>query len=410
LEFREHKLANGLTIIAECNPDVHSAALGFFVQAGARDEWDEVSGVSHFLEHMAFKGSPTRTSEDLNREFDEIGANYNAFTSEEHTVYYGSVLPEYQSRATLLLGDLLRPALRNEDFDTEKLVIVEEIRMYEDQPPFGADDKVKAAFFGKHPLGRSVLGTIASIQNLPVGAMRDYFERRYSPTNITLAAAGRIDFDALVRDADQIAGAWRPVPSERRLSPAEGHTGRHCLHKASATMEYVLQLGVGPSATDERRFAAKVLSTVLGDDSGSRLYWEMVDNGLAEQVSLHHYEYQGAGLFMTYMTSEPDLAQENLERVAKIFADAEAKGITTEELAQAKSKINSRVVLGSERPRGRLFTVGSNWMHRNVYRSVDDDLRALDAVTLDDVREVLHAFPLSRVAVMAIGPLEEFNA
>ncbi len=409
MEFRKHVLDNGLSIVAECNPEAHSLAMGFFVQAGARDEWDAVSGVSHFLEHMAFKGTPTRSADDVNREFDEIGANYNAFTSEEHTVYYGSVLPEYQSRTTSLLGDLLRPGLRDEDFATEKQVIIEEIRMYEDQPPFGADDKCKAAFFGKHPLGRSVLGTVASIEGLEVGAMRDYFERRYSPTNISLVATGRVDFDRLIRDAEELCGAWRPYPVERALEPATGATGEHCLHKPAATMEYVLRLGIGPSATDDRRYAAKLLATVLGDDSGSRLYWEMVDNGLAEQVSLHHYEYQGVGLFMTYMTTDPERARENLDRVGRIFAQAESAGITAEELAQAKSKIKARAVLGSERPRGRLFNVGSNWLQRRTYRSVDDDLRAVDAVSLDDLKNVLADFPLSKAMVMAVGPLSDFS-
>ena len=134
----------------------------------------------------------------MNREFDEMGAHYNAFTNEENTVFYAAVLPEYQDRAVDLLADILRPSLREEDFDTEKKVILEEIKMYEDQPPFGADEKCRAAFFGPHPLGRSVLGTAESIAGLPVEAMRAYFRRRYSPGNIVLAAAGRVDFDALV--------------------------------------------------------------------------------------------------------------------------------------------------------------------------------------------------------------------
>src|SRR4029453_7889772 len=147
--------------------------------------------VSHFLEHMMFKGTPSRTAEDVNRDFDEMGAHYNAFTSEENTVYYAAVLPEHQSRAVELLADIIRPSLREEDFNTEKKVIIEEIRMYEDQPPFGADEKGKAVHFGKPPLGRSVLGTVQSIEQLPVDAMRGYFRNRYSPGNITLVAAGR---------------------------------------------------------------------------------------------------------------------------------------------------------------------------------------------------------------------------
>src|SRR5215213_1200527 len=139
MEFHNHRLENGLEIIAETNPDAHSMSVAFIVQTGSRDESDEVAGVSHFLEHMVFKGTPTRSAADVNREFDEMGAHYNAFTSEENTVYYAAMLPEHQTAAVELLADIIRPSLRDEDFETEKQVILEEIQMYEDQPPFGAD-------------------------------------------------------------------------------------------------------------------------------------------------------------------------------------------------------------------------------------------------------------------------------
>ncbi len=410
MEFHKHQLANGLQIVAECNSEAHSTAMGFFVQTGARDETDSISGVSHFLEHMMFKGTPTRSADDVNREFDEMGAHYNAFTSEEHTVYYAAVLPEYQTSAVELLADIIRPSLREEDFTTEKQVIIEEIRMYEDQPPFGADDKCKAAYFRSHPLGRSVLGTIKSITDLPVEAMREYFERRYSPGNITLVGAGRIDFAGLVEAAERICGQWRPVETARDVSPASPHSSFQCLHKETAALEYVIQLALGPGANDTDRYAAKILATVLGDDSGSRLYWALVDSGLAEQASLSHHDYQGAGLFMTYMSCSAESAQDNIEQIAKIYRQAEREGITAAELAQAKSKINSRVVLGSERPRGRLFTVGGNWIQRREYRTVKSDLEAIDAVTQDQLQAVLAHYPLSLNTTLAIGPAEKLAA
>ena len=208
MEFLRHTLPNGLEIVSEVNPNARSIAVGFFVEAGSRDESDEVAGVSHFLEHMAFKGTPTRTALDVNREFDELGARYNASTGEETTLYYAAVLPECQDRAVRLLADILRPSLREDDFEMEKQVILEEIRVYEDQPPFGADDKCKAAYFGSHPLGRSVLGTAESVGALTAAAMREYFQRCYSPSNIVLAATGRIDFDALVATAGECGGGW----------------------------------------------------------------------------------------------------------------------------------------------------------------------------------------------------------
>ncbi len=410
MKFRRQTLANGLEIVAECNDDAHSTAVGFFVQSGARDETDEVSGVSHFLEHMMFKGTPTRTADDVNREFDEMGAHYNAFTSEEHTVYYAAVLPEYQTAAVELLGDIIRPSLREEDFDTEKQVIIEEIHMYLDQPPFGADDRIKEAYFGRHPLARSVLGTIKSVTDLPVEAMRAYFDERYSPDNISIIATGKIDFDALVKTAEGICGGWKPSAAGRATDPAPPHRGFECLHKSTATQEYVLALADGPSATGLDRYAAKLLAMILGDDSGSRLYWALVDSGLAEQASLGHHDYQGTGVFMTYMSCAPEVAQENLERIASLYAAAERDGVTEEELAQAKSKLNSRVVLSSERPRGRLFSVGGNWLQRHEYRSVRDDLGAIDEATLDEVVDVLRRYPLSINTTLAVGPAAELTA
>ena len=405
MKFREHTLANGLEVVAECNDEARSMALGFFVKTGARDETDEVSGVSHFLEHMVFKGTARRTADDVNRDFDVMGAHYNAFTSEEKTVYYAAVLPEYQGAAVELLADIMRPALREEDFDTEKQVIIEEIRMYEDQPPFGADDRCRALHFGRHPLGRSVLGTVESITALRVEAMRAYFAERYSPKNIALVASGQVDFQALVAAAEKCCGHWEAFPTRREVAPAQSARHFECLVKDTATQEYAIQLANGPSATDHDRFAAKILATILGDDSGSRLYWEMVDPGLADGASLGHHDYQGTGLYFSYFSCAPEYAESNLQRMLDIYREAEASGATAEELEQAKNKINSRVVLSSERPRGRLFNVGANWTYRHEYRSVKDDLAAVDAVTLGELSDVLRKYPLTTSTTMIVGPL-----
>lgn len=406
MEFVETALENGLEIVAECDCRAHSSAYGFFVRTGSRDESDDVAGVSHFLEHMVFKGTPTRSPDDVNREFDEMGAHYNAFTSEESTVYYAAVLPEFQDQVVGLLGDILRPSLRSEDFDTEKQVIIEEIRMYEDQPPYCADERAKALHFGRHPLGRSVLGTVESITALPVERMRDYFQRRYSPRNITLVAAGRVDFDALVASARRWCGEWPAQPASRDIAPAEACTAFECIRRPTSTQEYVVQLADAPAADDPLRFSAKLLTSVVGDDTGSRLYWELADPGLAEHVSLSHYEYQGAGLFMTYMSCEPTRAEDNLQRISRVYHSVEADGVAERELETAKRKVCARVVLGSERPRGRLFSVGSNWIQRRTYRSVRDDVESVQAVSVDEIRTVLARYPLTRSASVVVGPLE----
>jgi predicted Zn-dependent peptidase len=409
VNFRRETLDNGLEIVAECNDDAHSLGVGFFVRTGARDESDEVAGVSHFLEHMVFKGTPRRTAEDVNRDFDEIGAHYNAFTSEENTVYYGSVLPEYQEPVIDLLADILRPSLRAEDFDLEKKVIIEEIQMYADQPPFGMDDHIKELHYGCHPMARSVLGTVDSIGALRVEQMREYFESRYSPGNVFVAAAGRVDFDALVRQVEARCGGWASQPAPRDTPPANSREAFECVVRESSTQQYVLQLADGPASEDDDRYAAKLLATIVGDDSGSRLYWELVDPGLVETASLGHYEYQGLGMLYTWLSCAPEDAVENFRRLREIYRQAEAKGFSPEELRQARSKVKARVVLGSERPRNRLFNVGGNWMNRREYRSVANDLATLDAVTLDEVHAVLAKYPLTRSTTVTVGPLTEFK-
>src|SRR5258708_5246652 len=184
--FHHTVLDNGLQVIAELNDQARSVASGFFVKAGSRDESPEVAGVSHFLEHMVFKGTNNRNALAVNRDFDKVGAKHNAQTSEEDTFYHVTCLPEYLPKAFDVLTDILRPSLREDDFETEKKVIIEEIRMYLDSPMSVAYEAAKAAHFGGHPLGQSILGTVDSITDLPVGKMRDYFARYYSPANIVL--------------------------------------------------------------------------------------------------------------------------------------------------------------------------------------------------------------------------------
>jgi len=412
LEFSSQQLDNGLEIVAECNRSAYSSGLGFFVRTGSRDETLEVSGVSHFLEHMVFKGTPRRSADDVNREFDEIGAHYNAFTSEESTVYYAAVLPEYQRPCVELLADIMRPSLREEDFEMEKKVILEEIQMYADQPPFGMEDRIKELHYGNHPLAHRVLGTLRSVGDLQVDQMHRYFQSHYSPANLFVAAAGRIDFDDLVEQVSSCCGDWEPQPADRKLSPARSAgtpSPLHCVHRPTATQQYLLQLADAPDSGDDSRYAAKLLATMMGDDSGSRIYWELVDPGRVESASLGHYEYLAAGMYYTWISCDPEHAADNFAQLTQLQQQAEATGFTQEELRQARNKVKARVVLGSERPRNRLFNVGGNWMQRHQYQSVRDDLQAIDAVSLDDIHAVLAQHPLTRCTTLSIGPLEELS-
>ena len=408
MQFRRETLDNGLEVVAECSEGAVSTSVGFFVGAGARDETDALAGVSHFLEHMTFKGTADLSADDINRRFDCMGASSNAFTSEEDTVYYAAVLPTYQHDAVDLLGRMMRPALRTEDFDTEKLVILEEIRMYDDKPPFGADDRCRAAYFGGHPLARSVLGSVESIEQLQVAAMRDYHRQRYAPGNIVLAASGAVDFPALVESAKRLCGAWEPVPLPDRCQPAAGLPATPTMEqivRPAAALEYVIRMSAGPAADDEARWAAKMLAIVLGDDSGSRLYWELVDSGVAEHASLHHHDFLDAGLFATQLSCDAEDAEPLMAEILNVYRAAAAGGITRDEWERARNKLSSRVVLAGERPRRRLFAVGLEWAHERTYRSVADDLRIVESIALDGLHDVLARWPLDGpAATVFAGP------
>lgn len=408
MPFHQHQLSNGLTIIGETSPSAKSVAAGFFVRTGSRDETPEVCGVSHFLEHMVFKGTPRRTAFDVNRDFDRIGASYNAFTSEENTVFYAAVLPEYLPQTVDILADILRPSLRQEDFDTEKNVIIEEIGMYDDQPSWSAYDQARRYYFGAHPLGNSILGTPATITALQRDQMLAYHARRYVAPNVTAVAAGNFDFDKFIELVRQACEKWETGPVRREgVCACEGKCGRRLITKASVTQEHMVLISPAPAADDPLRHSADTLALAIGDDTGSRLYWALIDPGLAESADLSFHENEGAGSFFTMLSGDPDRAAENLEITLGILRDVQKHGITAEELNQAKSKIGSRVVRGNERPMGRMQAIGMAWTYLGKYRSVDDDLAAFDAVSLDSIRAVLDKYPIDQVTTLALGPLKE---
>ena len=409
MKFQEYTLSNGLRIVGETNHSAHSVAAGFFVRTGSRDETSEVSGVSHFLEHMAFKGNDRFTADDVNRVFDEIGAKYNASTSEEITMYYAAVLPEYLDSAMELLAALMMPSLRQEDFDMEKNVILEEIGMYEDQPSFTCYDLIMSTHFAKHPLGQSILGTNESITALTSEQMRAYHRSHYHTGNITLAIAGNCEFETAISIAERFCLAIPEGKPDRILPSVAAKHAVKLIHKEGSVQQHIMQMGEGPRSDSPLRFAAELLSVVVGDDNGSRLFWELVDPGNAEAADIGYNEYDGAGTWMTYLSCQPEQVEANLAGMQKVFDDINRNGITSEELEQARNKVASRIVLRGERPMGRLSSLGNNWVYRNEYRSVAEDLQTIRSITLKDIRDVLDRFPVKMLTTAGVGPLQHIN-
>lgn len=409
MQFHEQKLENGLQIVAELNPSVHSVALGYFVRTGARDETADVSGVSHFLEHMAFKGNDKFSADDVNRIFDEIGAKYNASTSEEVTLYYGAVLPEYLPQAFEMLSALIFPSLRQEDFDMEKNVILEEIGMYEDQPAFTAYETLMKTHFAGHPLGQSILGSTQSVTDLTSEQMRQYHKDHYTANNVILTVAGKADWDDVLDHANRCCGDWPSGVVPRPTDEAKPTGGLTIVTKESSQQQHVMQMAPAPPADNRLRYAAEMLAVIVGDDSGSRMFWDIVDPGFAEAAEIGFNEYDGSGTYLTYLSCDPESTSKNLERIAEIYADVNKDGVTETEIEQARNKVASRVVLRSERPMGRLSSLGGNWVYRQEYRSVADDLQTLRTISTGDIRELLKTYPLAQTTTATVGPLTSLN-
>jgi predicted Zn-dependent peptidase len=401
--FRHHTLSNGLTVIAEPNPSAHTAAVGFFVKTGARDEESPVMGVSHYLEHMMFKGTARRSADDVNREFDEIGANYNAFTSHEQTVYYAHVLPEFLPRAVDLLGDILRPALREDDFEMEKNVILEEIGMYDDRPTWRLQDELIERYFADHPLGFRVLGTKQTVADMTATQMREYFGRRYASDNVVISAVGRFDFDTLIEDVEKIAGHWEPSGATRRYDAPSIAGKEHTMRDANVTRHYIGLLCPGPSAQDENRYAAKVLADVLGDSEGSRIYWALVEPGLADEADFSFMPQDQLGCYLGYASCDPDRAQQVEQLLIKTI-DLAVNNLTDAEVERAKNKIATAAMLQGESPRGRMTSIGSTWSYLDTYLPLEEELARVMAVTPDDIRQLYADSPFTPKTILRLGP------
>ncbi|MEC8473782.1 MAG: pitrilysin family protein [Planctomycetota bacterium] len=392
-EFRETTLSNGLRVAAEIDSRGYSAALGYFVQAGSRNETDQQSGLSHFLEHMMFKGTEKRSAADVSRELDELGGQGNAYTTEEQTVYYATVLPKFQDKLVDLLTDMLSPALSNEEFEVERKVILEEIAKYEDQPPFGAFERSMEVHYGPRGLGRRVLGTAESIRAMTASKMREYFSTMYRPDNMVLAATGNIDFDGLVNQVEKLTISWnsRPDVSSVGFQPddpqtlPDGIALDHHLYVPDLHQSYLVRIGDGPSESSSDRYASRVLASILGDEGGSRMFWDLIDTGRAEVATVWPHEFTDCGAWFTYLVCSPDDLIANRKQIESIFNDVALHGVTDDELNQTINKASAGIIMQSERPSNRLFGLGSRWLTNQEHLSTDDRLNRIRSVTVDDV-------------------------
>jgi predicted Zn-dependent peptidase len=241
-------------------------------------------------------------------------------------------------------------------------------------------------------------------------AMRDYFARRYGPANVVLAVAGNAEWDQVLDLADRHCGAWQGAPAAREVPPPRGTCRSRTVLREEDQQETVVMVADGPPLESDDRHAARLLAAVLGDSTGSRLYWELIDPGHADGVEVSYQDYNNGGAFYTFLSCDPDLANENLARVAEVYRRTMAEGPSEAELARARNKVLARSVIASERPMGRLMGLGYHWAYRCEYFSIDRELEALGAVTLADLRRVLERWPLLPMSIVSVGPATEVVA
>jgi predicted Zn-dependent peptidase len=332
----------------------------------------------------------------VNEDFDRIGASHNAFTSGEMTCFHAHVLPEHLPAALEMLTDILRPSLRQADFDEEKGVILEEIAMYEDNPFMALYERMMERYYHGHPMGHRVLGTKESISALQRDALAGYFHERYASDTMALAVAGKVDFDALVSQASRLCGTWPRGTPGRIHAPFRPNEDRFEMRLPNLTRAYLGMMMPAPPLADPRRYASSLVAQIVGDAEGSRFYWSLVETGLAEEATCNYEGRDGLGeyLVLAACTSE---AVEEVRSALLAEMGALADSLDQAELDRAKARIATAVALAGERPAGRMTRLGSLWAYGIPYATLAEEMQRIEAVTLDDLRQNLRDFPLQPV-------------
>nr|WP_239521906.1 pitrilysin family protein [Geodermatophilus sabuli] len=408
-------MPGGLRVLTETMPGVLSATVGIWVGVGSRDETDAVAGSSHFLEHLLFKGTTSRDALEIATAMDAVGGEMNAFTAKEHTCYYANVLASDLPLAVTLLGDLVTDALNTAaDLESERTVVLEEIAMRDDEPSDAVHDLFAETLFGGTALGRSVLGTVESIEALTREDVDGWYRRRYDAPSIVVTAAGRVQHQQVLElvaaaFGDRLAGDARPAPLRRgdeAGSPAPARpTG---LIRRRTEQTHLLLGSVGLGRLDERRYAAAVLETAVGGGMSSRLFQEIREKrGLVYSVGSALTHYAGTGAFSVYAGCSRKRVPEVLGLVREELARVAADGLTTEEVARGRGQLKGGLVLGLEDTGSRMSRLGKSELSYGEYLSVHDVLARLDAVDEDQVRAVAADLLTRETCLAVVGPYRE---
>jgi len=406
--YRKVVLDNGVRLVTERMPALKSVTVGIWVNVGSRDEEQGEEGFSHFIEHMFFKGTATRSAVQISREIDALGGEMNAFTTRETTTFYVKVLDEQLKPGLALLADLFHHSrFPSREIDKEKQVVLEEMRMVQDDPEEFVQDLHTQQMFGTHPLGRPILGTVATIKNLGRRDILGYIQRYYHPHETVVAVAGNFDHKQLTALLDTHFGRFeRPAATKRNRWPAEIYGGLRVHEKKLEQAHLCLGLK-GISTEHKDRYAAALLNSVLGGNVSSRLFQEIREKrGLAYSIYSCLSAYSDGGMWSVYAGTRPSEAPTVIELVSKEIARLCTKGIRRDELTRAKNQMKGSVMLGLESTSSRMGKLAKDELHHGRRVSPEEVMAGIDRVNAAQLlglsREL---FDQRRLAVAALGPL-----
>ena len=408
-ELRRTVLSNGLTVLSESMPGVRSVALGGWVRAASLHESPEKMGVSHMLEHMVFKGTPTRSARDLALALETLGGSLDAYTSREHTAYQAKILDEHLPQAADVLADLIfRPTLRASDLSLERKVVLEEINTVDDTPDDLVFELHNAKLWGNHPYGFSILGTRETVGALTDGDLRALHSRAYHPEQIVVAAAGNLEHDSLL-DVLEATG-WADVPKgglPPLTAPTPVTTAPAAYHFERDTAQTHIVIGSAAFPhSDARRYAMSLIGTLFGGGMSSRLFQRIREElGLAYAVYSYQSFHEDAGMHGVYVGTAPETAGAAIDAINAELEKLAAEGLSAEDLAAGKSQLKGQITLSLESASSRMYRAAGVELYGEPYRTLDDVLALIDAIDTDTVGELCASyFAPGRQTLVTLGP------
>ena len=408
--YQKTILPNGVRIVTEEIPHVRSLSLGFWIETGSRDEFPVNNGISHFIEHMVFKGTKKRSIKEIAQSIESVGGYLNAFTSKEHTCYYARVLDEHLELATDVLSDMVfQPTFPEKEFEKERNVILEELKQAEDDPDDIIQDYFEKAIFKTHPLGMPVIGTAKSIASFKRKDLVQYRSEKYTSANLVVAAAGNLHHNDVVELSRRyIENSTNNMPERavHHASSFEKPGALLCEYYKPIQQAHICLGTIGFNVLDEKRFPMQVLNTLLGDGMSSRLFQNIREKyGFAYAVYSFNNMMQDTGAVGVYIGTDNSHVQRCIDLVWKELKSLRTQGITKEELTRTKAQLKGSMMLGMENIPNRMIRLGSSELYFGELIALDTIIKKIDGVTREEVQETAdELFREDRFATVIFHP------